>query len=56
MSLDLGVECSYGICNCTVISPVGTGEVYCSDTCQDASESSIESEACACGHPPCDEP
>jgi hypothetical protein len=53
---DLGVECSYEICNCTVISPVGTGEVYCSDTCQDASESSIESDNCACGHPPCDEP
>jgi len=53
---ELGVECSYEICNCTVTSPVGTDEIFCSDICQDASESTIESETCICGHPPCDKP
>jgi hypothetical protein len=53
---EIGVECSYDICNCMVTSPIGTGEVYCSETCQDASESSIEADNCVCGHPPCDEP
>jgi len=53
---EIGVECSYDICNCMVSSPIGTGEVYCSETCQDASESSIEADNCVCGHPPCDEP
>jgi hypothetical protein len=53
---EIGVECSYDICNFTVTSPIGTGEVYCSETCQDASESSIEADNCVCGHPPCDEP
>ncbi|MFY9737565.1 MAG: hypothetical protein WAK11_00795 [Candidatus Cybelea sp.] len=53
---EIGVECSYDICNCTVSSPIGTGEVYCSEACQDASESSIEADNCVCGHPPCDEP
>jgi hypothetical protein len=53
---EIGVACSYDICNCTVTSAIGTGEVYCSETCQDASESSIEADNCVCGHPPCDEP
>jgi hypothetical protein len=53
---EIGVECSYDICNCMVSSPIGTGEVFCSETCQDASESSIEADNCVCGHPPCDEP
>ena len=51
-----GIECNYDPCNCKVSGPVETGEAYCSDFCRDAMESSLESEMCSCGHPPCDEP
>jgi hypothetical protein len=51
-----GIECNHDLCNCLVAGPIATGEAYCSDYCQRSFEESIESESCACGHPPCDEP
>ncbi len=53
---ELTVECGNEICNCTAIAAVGGSDVYCSDFCQDATEQSVESPSCSCGHPPCDEP
>jgi hypothetical protein len=50
------VECSYEPCNCSVVGPVEGGEAYCSPFCSDASDQSLESDFCSCGHPPCDEP
>jgi hypothetical protein len=50
------VECTNDPCSCSVMGPVAGGEVYCSDSCRDATEGGDESETCACGHPPCDEP
>ncbi len=49
------LECDHDICNCTLTGPVGS-DVYCSDFCRNAEEQSVESEACACGHPECDAP
>ena len=46
--------CTRDICRCTLMGP-SRGEVYCSEACRSADESGIESENCACGHPPCDE-
>jgi hypothetical protein len=48
------LECSHGPCNCTVPGEVG-GEAYCSEDCRDAEVATIETDMCACGHPPCDE-
>lgn len=50
------LECDHDICNCSVTGSVEGGDVYCSDYCRDADESSLESETCACGHPACDTP
>ena len=47
--------CAYDICRCTLMGST-LGANYCSDACQSADEDPIESEACSCGHPPCDEP
>ena len=52
---DRGIECSHEPCNCVVIGPIASGEAYCGDFCRSA-EQRIESETCACGHPPCDTP
>jgi hypothetical protein len=51
---ELTIECTNELCNCSVIGPVDGSEVYCSDFCSNASEESIESESCSCGHPQCD--
>jgi len=48
------VECGHDPCNCSVIGPVGGGEVYCSDFCRKSVEDGRESATCACGHPQCD--
>ena len=53
---DLGIECNNEPCNCVVPGSAVSGEAYCSDACRSAVEETIESESCACGHPPCDEP
>jgi hypothetical protein len=46
--------CSLDVCNCTLMGPP-FGETFCSDDCRERFESSIEGDACGCGHPPCDE-
>lgn len=51
-----GIECNHDLCVCLVAGSVATGEAYCSDYCRNATEDGRESEACGCGHPPCDEP
>lgn len=48
-------ECAHDICACTLMGPTA-GATYCSDSCRNADEGGIEGDACACGHPPCDEP
>jgi hypothetical protein len=53
---DRGIECNYDLCACVVIGSAVSGEAYCSHFCKEATQSSLEAEACACGHPPCDEP
>ncbi len=50
------LECSHGICNCSVTGPVDGSDVYCSNFCRNADEQGIEGETCACGHPECDTP
>lgn len=52
------IECSYEPCNCSVVGPAEGGEAYCSPFCRDADRGGSENESdfCACGHPPCDEP
>ncbi|HTU80671.1 MAG TPA: hypothetical protein VMF61_00990 [Candidatus Acidoferrales bacterium] len=52
--IERGIECNNDPCNCVVAGAVETGEAYCSDSCRVASEEPAD--ACACGHPPCDEP
>jgi hypothetical protein len=47
------VECGHELCNCSVVGEVD-GEAFCSDYCRQSDADSIESESCACGHPPCD--
>ncbi len=49
------MECAHDQCNCTITAEMQTEE-YCSDSCKNAQENGIESETCACGHPPCDVP
>jgi hypothetical protein len=46
--------CSLDVCNCTLMGPT-LGEAFCSDDCRERYDSSIESDACPCGHPQCDE-
>lgn len=53
---ELTVECANVACNCVVMAPVRDTEAYCSDTCQNATQQSLESDFCSCSHPPCDEP
>ena len=47
------IECAYDLCNCTLSAEVNT-ETYCSLSCRNAQEGGIETDACNCGHPPCD--
>jgi hypothetical protein len=53
---ELPVECSHDLCNCSVTGSVAGGDAFCSSDCEDATQQSIESETCACGHPACDVP
>jgi len=53
---ELTVECANVPCNCTVTASARDTEAYCSDACREATQQSIESDFCSCGHPPCDEP
>jgi hypothetical protein len=50
------LDCAHEPCNCSVTGPVDGAEVYCGASCRAAAENSLESDTCACGHPPCDVP
>ncbi len=47
------IECAHDLCNCTLTAEMETEE-YCSPVCKDDESGGIESDACKCGHPPCD--
>lgn len=47
------IECALDLCNCTLKSEMEIEE-YCSPACKDDDAAGIESDACKCGHPPCD--
>ncbi|MCL5258812.1 MAG: hypothetical protein M1314_03610 [Firmicutes bacterium] len=47
------IACGHELCNCVIMAAVGDIQ-YCSDDCRNAVENDIESDACPCGHPPCD--
>ena len=47
------IECAHDLCNCTLTAEMETEE-YCSPVCKDDETGGIESDACKCGHPPCD--
>ena len=54
-------ECAHDVCQCMVMSEAGpeTGnepsEAFCSEHCR-RHEDDEEETACACGHPPCNQP
>ena len=54
------IQCANDTCQCVVTAVLEPGvgsaaEAYCSGYCGDAATGE-ESDLCACGHPPCDEP
>ncbi|MBV8530428.1 MAG: hypothetical protein JO104_03850 [Candidatus Eremiobacteraeota bacterium] len=51
---EASIECTHERCNCSVIAAIDGGDAYCSGYCRTATEESVESETCACGHPQCD--
>jgi hypothetical protein len=56
------IGCSHPDCQCQVTAVLDADsdaslETYCSDYCRNSEEGHERSdEACACGHPQCDEP